>query len=257
MWQPVRRGRARRAGGLRLLAAAARSGAALAAIAALTALGACATPIQEIGRAPALSPVGLGIDPNHDSVPQLYVGSQRPGYHSTWAQQSADLFQDPRAKNVGDVLTVLIAMNDKAQFDNSTDRSRDSRTKSSLDIQLDLFGLTPESKNHYEINGNSSTKGQGTIDRKEQLRLSVAAVVTHVFPNGNMLISGSQEVRVNFEVRVLNIAGIVRPRDISRRNTIDYDKIAEARVSYGGRGRLMEVQQPGMVQQVYDLVAPF
>lgn len=236
---------------------AARSGAALAAVAVLTALGACATPIQEIGKAPALSPVGYGIDPSHNAVPPLAVASAAPGYHSTWAQQSADLFQDPRAKNVGDVLTVMIAMNDKAQFDNATDRSRDSRSKSSLDLQFDLFGLTPESKNHYEVNGNTSTKGQGTIDRKEQLRLSVAAVVTHVFPNGNVMISGSQEVRVNYEVRVLNIAGIVRPRDISRKNTIDYDKIAEARVSYGGRGRLMEVQQPAVVQQVYDLVAPF
>lgn len=253
--QPVRC--ARGGAGSEPCAHAVRSVTALAVLAALTGLGACATPIQEIGRAPALSPVGLGIDPNHDAVPQLYVGSQRPGYHSTWAQQSADLFQDPRAKNVGDVLTVMIAMNDKAQFDNATDRSRDSREKSSLDVQLDLFGLTPESKNHYEVNGNSSTKGQGSIDRKEQLRLSVAAVVTHVFPNGNLLISGSQEVRVNYEVRVLNIAGIVRPRDISRRNTIDYDKIAEARVSYGGRGRLMEVQQPAVVQQVYDLVKPF
>ncbi|MCJ2048312.1 flagellar basal body L-ring protein FlgH [Methylobacterium sp. J-070] len=255
--QPAQRRGARRVEGPDPLAVAARAGAAVAALAVLTALGACATPIQEIGKAPALSPVGLGIDPNHDSVPQLYVGSARPGYHSTWAQQSADLFQDPRAKNVGDVLTVMVAMNDKAQFDNATDRSRDSREKSSLDVQLDLFGLSPESKNHYEVNGNSSTKGQGTIDRKEQLRLSVAAVVTHVFPNGNILISGSQEVRVNYEVRVLNIAGIVRPRDISRRNTIDYDKIAEARVSYGGRGRLMEVQQPAVVQQVYDLVTPF
>ncbi|MCJ2122120.1 flagellar basal body L-ring protein FlgH [Methylobacterium sp. J-077] len=229
----------------------------LAAIAALVTLGACSTPVQEIGRAPAMSPVGLGINANHDAVPPLFTATQRAGYHSTWAQQSADLFQDPRAKNVGDVLTVLIEMNDKAQFDNATDRSRDSRSKMSLDVELDLFGLGTQSKNNYEVNGNSSTKGQGSIDRKEQLRLSVAAIVTNVFPNGNMMISGSQEVRVNYEIRVLNIAGIVRPRDISRKNTIDYDKIAEARVSYGGRGRLMEVQQPGAVQQVYDLVAPF
>ncbi|MCG4262615.1 flagellar basal body L-ring protein FlgH, partial [Acetobacter senegalensis] len=89
------------------------------------------------------------------------------------------------AKNVGDVLTVLIEMNDKAQFDNATDRSRDSRSKMSLDVELDLFGLNPESKNKYEVNGNTSTKGQGSIDRKEQLRLSVAAIVTNVFPNGN------------------------------------------------------------------------
>jgi len=85
----------------------------------------------------------------------------------------------------------------------------------------------------------------------------VAAIVNEVLPNGNVVISGSQEVRVNFEVRVLNIAGIVRPRDISPKNTISYDKIAEARVSYGGRGRLMEVQQPAYGQQLYDIVTPF
>ena len=93
---------------------------------------------------------------------------------------------------------------------------------------------------------SSSSKGQGTIDRSEKLRLSVAAIVNEVLPNGNVVISGSQEVRVNFEVRVLNIAGIVRPRDISPKNTISYDKIAEARVSYGGRGRLMEVAAAGL-----------
>jgi flagellar L-ring protein precursor FlgH len=229
----------------------------LAAIAALTLLTGCGAHLEEIGRPPALSPVGVGIDPSNAAVPPLFVPIRQRGYHSTWSQGSADLFQDPRAKVVGDVLTVNVEINDKAQFDNATDRSRDARSKLGLDVNLDLFGLTPESKNSYEVNSGSSTKGQGSIDRKEQLKLSVAAVVTNVFPNGNMLISGSQEIRVNYEVRVLNIAGIVRPRDISRRNTIDYDKIAEARVSYGGRGRLMEVQQPAVVQQIYDHVAPF
>ena len=229
----------------------------LAAIAALALLAGCTTRPEEIGRPPTLSPGGVGIDPSDAAVPPLFVPVRQRGYHSTWSQGGADLFQDPRAKVVGDVLTVNVEMNDKAQFDNATDRSRDARSKLGLDVALDLFGLTPESKNSYEVNSASSSKGQGSIDRKEQLRLSVAAVVTNVFPNGNMLISGSQEIRVNYEVRVLNIAGIVRPRDISRRNTIDYDKIAEARVSYGGRGRLMEVQQPAVVQQIYDQVAPF
>lgn len=220
-------------------------------------LGACAARIEEIGAPPLLSPVGAGIDPARAAVPPLFVPPGHRNYHSTWSQGGADLFQDPRAKTIGDVITVNIEMNDKAQFDNATDRSRDSREKLGLDTELDLLGLTTQSRNNYEINSNSSTKGQGSIDRKEQLRLSVAAVVTNVFPNGNMMISGSQEVRVNYEMRVLNIAGIVRPRDISRRNTIDYDKIAEARVSYGGRGRLMEVQQPAVVQQFYDAVTPF
>ena len=86
--------------------------------------------------------------------------------------------------------------------------------------------------------------------------MSVAAVVTDVLPNGNLIVSGSQEVRVNYELRVLNIAGIVRPRDISKDNTIAYNKIAEARISYGGRGRIMEVQQPAWGQQLFDRFKP-
>ncbi len=103
----------------------------------------------------------------------------------------------------------------------------------------------------------SSTQGQGNIDRQEQIQVSVAAVVTEVLPNGNLVISGSQEVRVNYELRQLTVAGIVRPSDISRDNTIAYDRIAEARISYGGRGRLSEVQQPSWGQEIYDFVKPF
>jgi len=103
----------------------------------------------------------------------------------------------------------------------------------------------------------STSAGSGSIDRSEEIRLSVAAVVTDRLPNGNLVISGSQEVRVNYEMRILNIAGIVRPRDIQSNNVIPYNKIAEARISYGGRGRISEVQQPGWGQQVYDIVTPF
>ena len=103
----------------------------------------------------------------------------------------------------------------------------------------------------------SSTQGQGNIDRQEQIQVSVAAVVTEVMPNGNLVISGSQEVRVNYELRQLTVAGIVRPTDISRANTVSYDRVAEARISYGGRGRLSEVQQPSWGQELWDSLKPY
>jgi flagellar L-ring protein precursor FlgH len=120
-----------------------------------------------------------------------------------------------------------------------------------------LFGWSSKGQADGNVNSQTSTKGAGKIDRTEEVKFSVAAVVIDTLPNGNFLISGSQEVRVNYEMRVLNVAGIVRPRDIGRNNTIAYDKVAEARISYGGRGRLMEVQQPAWGHQIYDRVGPF
>jgi flagellar L-ring protein precursor FlgH len=108
-----------------------------------------------------------------------------------------------------------------------------------------------------DLTSNSSTQGQGTIARSEQIQVSVAAVVTRVLPNGYLMVSGSQEVRVNYEMRRLTVAGFVRPSDISHNNTISYDRIAEARISYGGRGRLDDVQQPAWGQQLYDNFRPF
>jgi flagellar L-ring protein precursor FlgH len=107
------------------------------------------------------------------------------------------------------------------------------------------------------INNKSETKGKGEINRRESIELLVAAVVTEIMPNGNLVISGSQEVRVNYEIRVLQVSGIVRPRDISADSSVSYEKIAEARIAYGGRGRLNEVQQPGWGQQLVDKIYPF
>ncbi len=107
------------------------------------------------------------------------------------------------------------------------------------------------------LNSGSTSEGSGSIRRNEEIELKLASVITDVLPNGNLVIYGRQEVRVNFEVRELAIAGIVRPEDITSANTISYEKIAEARISYGGRGQITDVQQPRYGQQLYDIIFPF
>ncbi len=150
---------------------------------------------------------------------------------------------------------MIIELDDSAKLDNRSNRMRNSS------IGLDAGIAVPSTGFSWDLGASlgsdSGSVGRGAIERSEALELTIAAVVTGVLPNGNLVISGSQEVRVNFEMRVLSIAGIVRPFDISKNNTIEYEKIAEARLAYGGRGRLTEVQQPAYGQQLYDLIVPF
>jgi flagellar L-ring protein precursor FlgH len=220
-------------------------------------LGGCAPNFfSEVGRAPQFSPVGDGLRSNAYAIPATPRNRTPISYRSTW-DDGTDLYRDPRAQRVGDIVTVVISMQDKAKLDNKTDRSRDSQIKFGLDFLANISGFGDSGKTTGNLNSNTSTKGAGQIDRAEDIKLSVAAIVTDLLPNGDLMISGSQEVRVNAEMRVLTVGGIVRSRDISRGNTISYEKIAEARISYGGRGRLTDVQQPGWGHQIYDTVAPF
>ncbi len=216
--------------------------------------------VREIGNAPAMSPVGSGL--RYSQAPQLasYPKQSRTvsnGY-SLWSDSQAALFKDSRAINVGDLLTVNISIADKAKFKNDTSRSRKNSTSLKFSSVMNLFGIVPANgTGNLSTDSNSSSDGKGSVDRSETLDLRVAAVVTSILENGNLLISGSQEVRVNQEIRILNVAGIVRPQDVDSKNTISYEKIAEARISYGGRGRLTEVQQPPIGQQVVDMYSPF
>ncbi len=222
----------------------------------------CTMNPRDIGREPELSPVGAGL--RADQVPissePAPVPSYRPG-NSFWQDTGADLFRDARAMKIGDVVTVKISIRDKASLDNTSERSRDSARDFNLDLGYKMN--TPIMKGSGDgiisssVDGKTSTKGEGAIKRSESIELMVAAVVTGILPNGNLVISGSQEVRVNYEVRVLSVAGVVRPRDISTENQVSYEKIAEARISYGGRGRITEVQQPAWGQQVLDWLLPF
>lgn len=219
-------------------------------------LGGCANKLAEIGQAPTMSPVGQGLHVDARGIPMEKRAYRGSGQHSIWNERK-DLYRDPRAARVGDILTVNVVMNDKAILDNKTDRSRDSQIKLGTDYAADVARWISAGSFDANVSSQSSSKGSGKIDRAEEVRFSIAAVVVDVMPNGNLLISGSQEMRVNYEMRIVNVGGIVRPIDVARNNTVPYEKIAEARISYGGRGRLMEVQQPNWGQQVYDQVAPF
>ncbi len=226
------------------------------------ALGACSVVPEEMGREPALTPVGSGLLVDQvGSIGERIEREPPPSKGSAWRQSAASLFQDPRAERPGDVLTVTINMQDRASLDTSTERSRDaSRSMStSLDYVLSLLGIDRSGSGtlNFDADGATSAQGKGTTEREERLNLRIAAVVTERLPNGNLIVSGSQEMRVNYELRVVHITGIVRPRDISQDNTIPYEKVAEARISVGGRGRAMEVQQPAWGQQVLDQVLPF
>jgi flagellar L-ring protein FlgH len=220
-------------------------------------LGGCAGDIRETGREPRMSPVGTGLAADLQPMSNaLFVQQTHPSKQSLWDGSRADIFSDPRATKIGDVLTVNIAINDSATFGNSTDRSLSSEVKTGYNMQLQTSNNTAQLNPNIDATSSSTAQGQGSIDRSEKIQLSVAAVVTDVLPNGNLVVSGSQEVRVNYELRILNIAGIVRPRDISKDNAIPYNKVAEARISYGGRGRVMEVQQPAVGQQLWDRFKP-
>lgn len=230
----------------------------LAACAAL--LGGCMNDVSEFNREPQLSRVGSGLSQPRDPIPVSYktAYSGEASFNSLYSRHTEDLFRDTRAMKVGDVVTVKISIRDKAKLDNNSDRSRNATAQFGLDFLAGLAGRsTALATVDSNINTQSSTRGRGQTDRSEEVEMSVAAVVTEILQNGNLVISGSQEVRVNYDVRVLNVGGIVRPQDITGNNIVSYEKIAEARIAYGGRGRNMDMQQPAWGQQIYDKVVPF
>jgi flagellar L-ring protein precursor FlgH len=230
-------------------------------------LAGCGANLQSIGKEPPLSPVGAGLRP--PSVEIEAEPTPQPRYNkgnSLWQDASADLFRDPRASRIGDVITVKISIKDRAKLDNKNDRKRENEGELDVEFNYDI-NTSANGVQGYLANGTGSfnpkvssttdTKSQGKISRSEDINLLVAAVVTDVLPNGNLMIAGTQEVRVNYEMRVLGVAGVVRPRDIATDNSISYDKIAEARISYGGRGRVTDIAQPPWGQQLMDMISPF
>jgi flagellar L-ring protein precursor FlgH len=232
-----------------------------------SATGGCSSieRLSAIGEKPSLSAIENpttqpGYKPVQMPMPTPQAASYSP--NSLWRNGSRAFFKDQRARQVGDLLTVSVNITDKATFDNETKRSRTNKEDSGVTDFAGSKLLTGKAAlvmpgKILTADSTAQSEGKGSVNRAEALQTSVAAVVTQILPNGNLVVEGRQEVRVNFEVRELIVAGIVRPEDIQSDNTIDSTKIAQARIAYGGRGQITDVQQPRYGQQVLDVLLPF
>jgi flagellar L-ring protein FlgH len=237
---------------------------------ALALLPACNTVdrIQNIGREPQLSPIVDPVrQPDYRPVTMPMPAAQPPdpaSPNSLWRTGARGFFKDQRARAVGDILTVNVTIEDEASLNNSTSRNRANDEGLSIDALLGAEAILEnalndvfDASNAVSLDSRMSNLGRGSVTRNEEITLDVAAVIVQTLPNGNLVIHGRQEVRVNFEVRELVIAGVVRPEDITPTNTISHEKIAELRVAYGGRGQISDVQQPRYGSQVLDIILPF
>src|SRR5262249_1776583 len=226
-------------------------------------MGSCSAidRLKSVGEPPPLTQIENPVaQPGYKPVQMPQPVSYNP--NSLGRNGSRAFFKDQRAHQVGDIMTVKVKITDKAKYENETQRSRANKEDSGITdfigsklIKNPATAILPG--RILTADATASSDGKGSIDRKEEITPNVATVVTQLLPNGNLVIEGRQEIRVNFEIRELIVAGIVRPEDIESDNTIDSTKIAQARIAYGGRGQITDVQQPRYGQQVMDVILPF
>jgi flagellar L-ring protein precursor FlgH len=242
----------------------------VAAIAIAGPLGAC-TSIKEAVHGPSMAPMGYpsALVPQGQDVLPLAASGREPLPHpasanSLWRTGARAFFNDQRASRVGDILTVQININDAAKTSNATNATRTSTNsagvKNLFGLESTLGRILPKSfspTNALNTNSSLGSTGAGGVTRQEQISLTIAAVVTQVLPNGNLVIQGRQEVETNNDVRELTVAGIVRPEDISSANTIQHTQIAEARIFYGGRGDVSAVQKTPSGTALMQRFLPF
>jgi flagellar L-ring protein precursor FlgH len=223
--------------------------------------------LAEVGKAPDFSPLEGTYQHQamySNTLPEFAESDAPADAASLWTASRSSLLGDRRAGMRGDILTVVIEIDDRAEISNITDRQRQGSEKMGI---AGFFGLPQKIDEGLPDGGSlasavdagstSSYEGEGSVKRKEKLTLRIAATVVEELPNGVLRVEGQQEVRVNFELRELIVTGFVRPADITRQNEITYDKIAGARISYGGRGQISDVQQPRYGQQVTDALLPY
>ena len=230
-------------------------------VAAVAALSGCSAVdrIENIGAEPKLAPI---TNPSQQkvSLPMPQQPTTPRQASSLWQTNAHSFFPDPRASHVGDIITVDITIADSGQISNTTTRTRNNSDAANLTnfFGLENSGLLAADKGSLvNMGSTTSNVGAGSVNRSEAINLTLAALVTQILPNGNMVIDGHQQVKVNAEMRDLQIAGVVRQEDITQTNTINLSQIAEARISYGGKGQITDVQQPRYGSQLFDILMPF
>jgi flagellar L-ring protein FlgH len=219
--------------------------------------------LSQVGEQPKLSSIeNPTTQPGYKPVQMPMPKPEAVSYNanSLWRNGSRSFFKDQRAHQIGDLLTVTVNITDQANFANETQRSRSATEDSGITAFLGSSLLGQKSVLPGRLltaDSTMGTDGKGSIVRQETLQTNVAAIVTQLLPNGNLVVEGKQEIRVNYEKRELIVAGIVRPEDIQSDNTIDSSKIAQARIAYGGHGEISDIQQPRYGSQVMDVLLPF
>lgn len=238
-------------------------------LAASTTLSACASTIDRLDRVGTRPPMTQVTNPQTRPdyqplswpLPDPEAQTTRTA-NSLWQPGARGFFRDQRASRVGDILRVNVAVADQAKLDNRTDRNRNSAESANASALLGqegnlakLTGADPD--NLLSIGGTTQTNSNGRIDRKETISTQIAALVTQVLPNGNLVIEGTQEILVNYEIREVSVNGVIRPQDINSDNTIEANQIAQARIVYSGRGQVSDIQKPRWGQEVIDIISPF
>ena len=223
--------------------------------------------LAEIGRPPEMTPTA---DPTrHPSwrpvtMPMPASIAVAEEANSLWRPGSRAFFRDQRAAQVGDILTILVNIADTAALTNVSIAKRSGTESMGLPNLFNLEtalpailgrGLNPSTL--VAASSDNSASGNGSITRNETLTVRLAGVITQVLPNGNLVVAARQEVRVNSELRELQVSGVIRPQDVASDNTVLHDRLAEARIAYGGRGQLTNVQTPRYGQQLMDILLPF
>lgn len=211
--------------------------------------------VQDPTKAPGYQPV---------SMPMPAASAPQPGANSLWRPGARDFLKDQRASEVGDIITVQVSQTDAATFNNNTKavsaNSDNANPFTFLGFEGSLGKVLPAAvnpSNLFSFGSTSTVNGTGSMARNETVTLNIAALVTQKLPNGNLVIEGTQEMRVNAELRQISVKGIIRPQDIASGNTIASDQIAEARIVYGGRGTLTDDQSARWGQQLWDTISPF